>query len=94
MYKRSKETGRLKKSRSFLVLSPISSAGNAEVASGGSPDNPSNYNMSNGTSTWIKRCSEDENLVLVVEDWKKKKKRGADLLKHSNVLWELQFYIR
>ena len=76
MYKRSKETGRLKRSRSFLVLSPISSAGKAEVASVDSPDNPSNYNMSNGTSTWIKRSNEDENLVLVVEDWKKRRIKG------------------
>ena len=80
MYSRSEETGRLKRTRSIHVLSPSTFVGKKKESLRDSQGSPG-QKMSTGASAWIKRNNEDENLVLVVEDWKKKKKTGSDLLK-------------
>ena len=75
-YKRD-STGRLKKSQSAHVLSPLREAAPSEE----SRTRPNVSKISMDLSSWVRRTSEDENLLLVTEEWKKKKKTGAEMLK-------------
>ena len=70
-------TGRLKKSHSAHVLSPLRETAPSEE----SRIAPNVPGISMDLSSWVKRTSEDENLLLVAEKWKKKRKTGSEMVK-------------